>query len=209
MRAGGFWSAYARVYDTIWDSPLTGELARCVHALLPGSGVVVDLGCGTGLMARGVGARVVGVDSEPAMLDRALREGRIEEGRHALAEASGLPDACAQAVLVCNVLHFHPNPAAVVAEARRLCTKGAILVLTWPVPGLDTDDLLRWDRIHGRDRLDAWWAHLLRSSIGIRSAVTRAVTVSAPDSSALIDADDVVLSDGVVAGCQHLLALRV
>ncbi|MFE1414192.1 class I SAM-dependent methyltransferase [Streptomyces sp. NPDC058746] len=103
----------------------------------PGS-VLVDYGCGPGRVAdaaaRRLGARVLGVDTSPQMLELARASGTavaeyhlVENGR-----ATGLPDGCADAVMCNHVLASLPTREAllaVFAEIRRLLRPGAPLVL--------------------------------------------------------------------------------
>ncbi len=92
---------------------------------------IVDLGCGGGLMAvplAHAGANVVAVDR----CLPALREGHAF-GRGAVQFVQGdvlaapLPDACADLVLLSDVLEHLPVPAAAIAVAARLLRPGGRL----------------------------------------------------------------------------------
>lgn len=106
---------------------------------------VVDLGTGTGVVARELaarGARVVGLDPSPSMLAEAARlavaDGLAVAWRHARAEETGLPAASADAVTVCQAWHWFERARAA-AEARRVLRPGgaiAILNFDWlSLPG--------------------------------------------------------------------------
>src|SRR5947209_4205256 len=77
------------------------------HCGLDGTTLLVDVGCGTGISTRLFSARgvpVVGVEPNDAMRSKAAAELVLPGGsppvyRPGTAEATGLPDACAAAVL--------------------------------------------------------------------------------------------------------------
>ncbi|MDQ7008071.1 MAG: bifunctional 2-polyprenyl-6-hydroxyphenol methylase/3-demethylubiquinol 3-O-methyltransferase UbiG [Acidobacteriota bacterium] len=94
--------------------------------------LVVDLGCGGGLLAEPLaraGAHVVAVDLSPASLgtgrDHAA-ERRIGWTRADLHQAP-LPDGCADHVLLADVLEHLEHPARAVREAARLLRAGGTL----------------------------------------------------------------------------------
>ena len=87
---------------------------------------VLDLGTGTGTLARGFarrGAVVTAIDPSPAMLDQArilaAEEGADVVFREARAEETGLPDAAIDAVSAGQCWHWFDGPAAL-AEIRRV-----------------------------------------------------------------------------------------
>lgn len=164
-----FWATYARWYDTIWDGPVTDRVREKAHELLGSPEKVIDLGCGTGLLSAGLidrGIEVIGVDTACGMLSRALATRRVSRAVHAPAEATGLGSGIADAVIIANLLHLHPNPTAVLAEARRIAAPGARIVITSPVPRLSPRAMLRADRRAGRPVAASWKAHILRRWIG-------------------------------------------
>jgi SAM-dependent methyltransferase len=98
------------------------------------AGTVVEIGPGTGLnlayLPRGV--RYVGLEPNPHVHARiraaARRHGHAAEVRGAPAEASGLPDACADAVVSTLVLCSVDDPQAVLREVQRLLRPGGRFV---------------------------------------------------------------------------------
>ena len=173
-----FWAAYALVYDYIWDSPLTritNDTALGVRAEPPG--VAVDLGCGTGLgtaWLTGHGWDTTGVDNSAPMLARASSRGRCARVVRADAAETGLPAGCADLVLLSNVLHVHPRPDRVLAEAARLVRPGGCIVCIWPTDGATQADAFRADIKLGRSRWRSALAAVLRAAIGLPGALVGA-----------------------------------
>ena len=96
---------------------------------------VVDLGTGTGTLARGFarrGCRVVGIDPAEAMLAEAReldREARVEiEYRVARAEDTGLEAAAADVVSAGQCWHWFDRPAAGREASRILHPDGRIVI---------------------------------------------------------------------------------
>jgi ubiquinone/menaquinone biosynthesis C-methylase UbiE len=112
--------------------------------LTPGT-VVVDVGCGTGravaeLSDRGV--RAVGVDTDQTMLAAARH--RFPDIDVRAADATELPFSGGQVhgYRADKVYHLLPDPAAALAEARRVLTLGGRIVLLgqdWDTLVIDSD----------------------------------------------------------------------
>jgi 2-polyprenyl-6-hydroxyphenyl methylase/3-demethylubiquinone-9 3-methyltransferase len=109
-------------------------LAAARAALVPAAtrpdAVLVDLGCGAGLLAPHVqplGYRHVGVDLVAMSLAQA-RDHRVMPVR-ADAHAVPLADGCADVVSAGEVLEHVADPSTVVGEACRLLRPGGLLVL--------------------------------------------------------------------------------
>ena len=107
---------------------------------LTGEALLVDVGCGTGISTRQFAARgvqVIGVEPNDAMRSRAEAEPypagpapatiRYVKGT---AEATGLPDGCATAVLAAQAFHWFDAPAAL-REFHRLLQYGGWVALMW------------------------------------------------------------------------------
>ncbi|GCE02419.1 methyltransferase domain-containing protein [Embleya hyalina] len=104
-------------------------------------GPVLDVGCGAGLAvaelaARGV--RAVGLDLDPRMLAAAELRHPTGEFRRGDAHAPPFADASFGGYRADKVLHESADPAAVVAQARRVLRPGGRIVLT----GQDWDTIL-------------------------------------------------------------------
>lgn len=112
------------------DRVLYGRLAEVLVAACPTltGRTVLDLGAGTGAASRAAvaaGARVFAVDRAPEMLthDAAARP----PAAAAAALALPLADASVDGVLAAFLLNHLPDPAAALAEARRVTRTGGFL----------------------------------------------------------------------------------
>jgi len=105
-------------------------LAAWLAERAPGRGLCWDCGCGTGqfsvVIAEEV-ARVEATDASAAQIAEARPHPRVRY-RTAPAEASGLPDGCADLITVAQAAHWFDLPAFY-AEARRVGRPGALLAL--------------------------------------------------------------------------------
>ncbi len=128
-----------------WDAMRTelfgarAELAA-FPALLGGSAIVADLGCGTGQLAGAVAPfvdRVVAVDESRSMLEAARRrlEGHANiELRQGDLERLPIDDRSVDVALVVLALHHVVEPERVLAEARRVLAPGGRLLVVDMVP---------------------------------------------------------------------------
>lgn len=98
-----------------------------------GSRRVLDVGCGTGILAarigdEGRGPRVVGCDLSMGMLRRAAVRLR---GAWVQGDALRLPlrDGALDAVVTTQAFHFLPDRRAALAEFRRVLRPGGLLVI--------------------------------------------------------------------------------
>jgi SAM-dependent methyltransferase len=106
---------------------------------------VVDLGTGTGTLARGFarrGCRVIGIDPAAPLLEQARRldasAGVRVDHRVGRAEATGLEPASADVVGAGQCWHWFDRPAAAREAARILRPRGFLLIahFDWiPLPG--------------------------------------------------------------------------
>jgi SAM-dependent methyltransferase len=124
------------------DGRLAGrltELAAAVLDLTVADGELLDLGCGSGELARHLavgGYQVTGCDIAPLMLDRAagadrehaVRWIRLEPNWRTLPFASASLDG----VIAASVLEYVRDPAAVLGECARVLLPDGVLLCTVP-----------------------------------------------------------------------------
>ncbi|SDT78995.1 methyltransferase domain-containing protein [Actinoplanes derwentensis] len=123
-----------RTLDAAENTPDAVALRERGYELLrlePGA-TVVDVGCGTGravaeLEARG--ARALGVDLDPVMLTAARDRFPGIDVRAADADGLPLADGEARGYRADKVLHILSDPAAALAEARRVLAPAGRIVL--------------------------------------------------------------------------------
>lgn len=123
--------AFNAAFFTVMGPNLEWNLRRHkrrVFADLPGT--VVELGSGVGANLRHLpsGTTLVAVEPNPPMHPRlraaAERRGVVLDLRERVAEDTGLPDASVDAVISSLVLCTVADPAAVLAEVRRILRPG-------------------------------------------------------------------------------------
>ena len=128
-------SRQAGGYDRRWARYLDATLGPAVEALGGVDGRVVDLGAGTGELARrlrlsGFGGQVVGLDPSAAMLGVAARKGVANDWLiKGSADRIPLADATADACVSASALHAVRDAPRLLAEARRVLRPGGRLVL--------------------------------------------------------------------------------
>jgi len=134
-RFTGLSSDYASHRPTYPDAAIDFVVAR---AGLGPSSLVVDVGSGTGIASRLFarrGLRVVGIEPNDEMRAQADAEPLpppwpSPSYRCGRAEATGLPDACANLVLAAQSFHWF-EPSVALAEFRRLLVPGGWVALLW------------------------------------------------------------------------------
>ncbi len=131
----------AVIYDWWWSGYLRRTLRLlqdCTH--IPPHARVLDTACGTGawerlLLAEQPQQQVVGVDLSAGMLRVAQRKaGTYPHVAFGAADVTQLPFAPSSfdIVVTASALHYFPDPAAALAEMRRVLTpKGQIIILDW------------------------------------------------------------------------------
>ena len=129
-------------YATVTETPGTAALPETLDALrtrydlaadLSAGGDLLEVACGPGI---GLGylqrrcARVVGGDCDEGLVDQArrhygdrVRVDRLDAG------ALPYPDDSFDAVLLLEAIYYLPEPAAFVAEARRVLRPGGVLLI--------------------------------------------------------------------------------
>jgi SAM-dependent methyltransferase len=167
---------------------------------------LIDVGCGPGTITVGLAAavapgEVLGIDLEPAMIDRArtladeqgLTNVRFEVGR---AEELPAPDASFDAAFEHTLLEHVPDPLRVLREMRRVLRPGGVVGLAdgdWgtmlvepPLPAM-ADALALYERVWrhngGNARLGRHQRALMRQA-GLRPGETTARGDSYPPQAA-------------------------
>src|SRR5262245_21700611 len=130
----------AEIYEEFYLPALfqewTGRMADAAH-VAPGQRVL-DVACGTGVLARAVGDRVgpagsdVGLDLNPGMLAVARRTAPAIDWRQGRAESLPFPSASFDAVLSqFGLMFFADRPAAIREMQRALRPGGHLAVAVW------------------------------------------------------------------------------
>ena len=136
------WDLAADDYEPTWTAQLAGVRAGLLEAATLTAGAqVLDVACGTGLIAfqaaQAVGAagRVVGIDLSQRMVEAAsksaseLQVHNVDFVRMDAAQLA-LPDAHFDVVLCSLGLMYLPDPARAVREMRRVLKPGGQLLLS-------------------------------------------------------------------------------
>ncbi len=135
--AAEIWGLTGESYDEI-SRGSADAIEHCLDRLRPSSGEkILDVATGTGWTARrlaGRGARVVGIDLSPAIIEAARRLSAVEGHgvTYRVADAEELPFADQQfdAVISTFGVIFASKPQAAAAELARVCRRGGHLALT-------------------------------------------------------------------------------
>jgi len=173
------WSATSADYARHRQSfpPRFHDLIAREHLFAPGMRVL-DIGTGTGAVARALAARggeVLGLDPAPGQVaaarELAAREGVAARFGEGLAERTGQPPACFDLVVAAQCWHWFERGLAA-AEAMRVLKPGGVLLIChhdWlPLPGSvahATEFLIeahnpRWRMGRGTGFYPAWAADL-------------------------------------------------
>ncbi len=134
-RFAGLAGIYAKSRPGYPAAALDFIMTRCG---LDRSSLLVDIGCGTGISSRLFsvrGVQVIGVEPNGDMRARAEAESQQASEpkpiyRAGRAEATGLRDATADAVLAAQAFHWFDKPAAL-REFHRILKPGGWAVLMW------------------------------------------------------------------------------
>lgn len=137
LRITGFAEVYERILVPSIFEPWSQEILERAQPIGP-SDRILDLGCGTGIVARklrerldGAG-RIIGVDASNDMISAARALAPELEWREADAMSLPFEDASFELVVCQQMLQCTPEPLDALRESRRVLVHGGRLVLsTW------------------------------------------------------------------------------
>jgi SAM-dependent methyltransferase len=135
-----FFGRRAATWDTRFGDDLPAYTAAINQAAIPGGGVVLDIGCGSGRALRplrqavGPAGSVIALDLTPEMLAVARPASIAARAALVLADARSLPlaDASADAIFAAGLVDHLPDTEAGLRELARVTRKGGLLVLFHP-----------------------------------------------------------------------------
>ncbi|HEY6496895.1 MAG TPA: class I SAM-dependent methyltransferase [Trebonia sp.] len=135
-----FFACRAATWDAKFGDDLPAYCAAVAEAGISHSGVVVDVGCGTGRAlpplreAVGPAGTVIALDVTPEMLEAARPAAQLAGGSMVIADARALPfaDASADAIFAAGLVNHLPDTAAGLGELARVTRPGGLLVLFHP-----------------------------------------------------------------------------
>jgi predicted TPR repeat methyltransferase len=116
----------------LFKAVLAASAARCKPAFFRRA---IDLGCGTGLVARAFAAQtdeIIGIDLSPGMIELARSTGLYDELEVAeiMEGLSGKQDASADLVLAADVMVYVHDMAPLLREVARVLVPGGLLAFT-------------------------------------------------------------------------------
>lgn len=137
LRLSGFTEIYERLLVPSIFAPWAQDLIARARPIGP-SDRILDLGCGTGIVARlirdrlGAAARITGVDASSEMIAAARTVAPDLDWRIGNAMELPFADASFELVISQQMLQFVPDRVAAVREIRRVLVPGGrVVVATW------------------------------------------------------------------------------
>ena len=127
-----------RIFSELAGKPLDRHLLNRLAEDVRGHGLVADLGCGPGHVARYLhdqGVRMLGIDLSPRMIDSARQRSPDIEFRVGDMRALDLPDgALAGIVAFYSLIHIgEPEMGATLRELRRVLAPGGLLLVAFHI----------------------------------------------------------------------------
>jgi len=135
-----FFACRAATWDKKFGDDLPAYCAAVAEAGIRRSGVVIDVGCGTGRAlpplreAVGPAGTVIALDVTPEMLDAARPAVQLAGAAMVIADARALPFATgsADAIFAAGLVNHLPDTKAALRELARVTSPGGLLVLFHP-----------------------------------------------------------------------------
>jgi SAM-dependent methyltransferase len=135
-----FFACRAATWDAKFGDDLPAYCAAVAEAGLRHSGVVIDVGCGTGRAlpplraAVGPAGTVIALDMTPEMLAAARPAVQLAGASMVVADARALPfaDGAADAIFAAGLVNHLPDTEAGLRELARVTSPGGLLVLFHP-----------------------------------------------------------------------------
>ena len=151
----GEWSGIAQAYAASFARLCAGTIGPVLDAIgSPDGDTLLDVGCGTGILARAAGAhgwRVDACDPEPSMVALAASLGGGIRYREAALPALPDVDAAFDVVTANFVVNHTTDPRAALAELARVARR-TVAVTIWP---------------RRRTELNALWSGIVRDAEAI------------------------------------------
>ena len=127
-----------RIFTELAGKPLDRHLLNRLAEDVRGHGLVADLGCGPGHVARYLhdqGVRMLGIDLSPRMIDSARQRSPDIEFRVGDMRALDLPDGVlAGIVAFYSLIHIgEPEMRATLRELRRVLAPGGLLLVAFHI----------------------------------------------------------------------------
>lgn len=148
------------------------------------------------------------------MLRRAQERRRISSALRCDAARVPLQSNSVDAVVMTNVLHVHPSPQLVLAEAIRIVQPGGLLVASWPVDGITATRMHAIDRQHNRSLRSSLAASVLRIGVGLAASFTTVGRARRPGRSMNLRHHftaaglSLLREPQIIADCQELIVAR-
>ena len=135
-----FFACRAASWDSKFGDDLPAYCAAVAEAGIRHSGIVIDVGCGTGRAlpplreAVGPAGTVIALDVTPEMLDVARPAVQLAGARMVIADARALPfaDGSADAIFAAGLVNHLPDTNEGLRELARVTSPGGLLVLFHP-----------------------------------------------------------------------------
>ena len=143
IKSDRFWDWRAKKYDIqVQDDALIARFADRISNFLSADDVVLDYGCGTGVVAFRIAGdvkRVLGIDASAKMIElaeeRADRQGvNLQFAQKTLFDEE-LRDETYDVIVAFNILHLLRDPEMAVSRCAELLKPGGLLVSLTPCAG--------------------------------------------------------------------------